>query len=329
MAADVQTPPPFQKQFKDITDRLIEDASFWESQTEGLLILASQDQFRLFHLPIDTSEYVAVAENVFLAPLFGLVSDWRDFYVLCVAQHTPKLYKGNFFGLEPVKVDLPGSIEEGLRIDEMRQKGEQQRSKRANRDGFNGRGGERNSQDIERLRFWRLIDKQIGHKVTTKFPLILAGIESEVAEFRQLSKYPKLLSMHIDGSFSEADVNDLLEPAKAIYKEEVIEPEHYAQAERFRLLHAKDQTATEIETVARAAAEGKIETVLLPAYRRTADTIRDNELETDVIIMPPEPLAAAINTLVIEAWQKNARIINLRESEMPLGGVPVLAMLRY
>jgi hypothetical protein len=76
---------------------LHDDLSFWENQTPGLLICAAPGRLDMFHLPIDTEEYVAVDRQFHLAPVFGLLHDARDFYLLVLAQHNPRIYKGYAF----------------------------------------------------------------------------------------------------------------------------------------------------------------------------------------------------------------------------------------
>ncbi len=312
---------------------LMADQNFWEHQSDGLLVCASAGQFRMFSLPIDTEEYVAVDDSYHVAPVLGILNDMQEFYVLSIAQHNPKLFKGNLYGLEDAGLELPGSVHAGLNIDENNQKSEQSQSaggSSLNTAGFNGRGGARNPQEEDRMMFFRMIDKMIHDKTDTSLPLILAGIDAEVAEYRAISKHPQILEGSIAGSFRDAKPHDLFEPALAIIHQDVLQPHEEEAVAVFERLRGSNplRVASNPEEIEAAAAAGRVDTLLMCMRRYTTDTVRDNKNAVMRITFPDKKLRNTANLLAQTVAKMSGKVINLDDRLMP-HGASMAAILRY
>ncbi len=321
----------FISEFDNMLNSLAGNLEFWEHQTEGLLICSRPRELRLFHLPLDCEEYLAVADQFHLASVFGILNDLRDYYVLVVAQHSPRLLRGDFYGLQPAGVELLSSIKAGLKIDEMDQKNEQQVSSYGNRQGYNGRGGSKNPAEEERQRFWRVIDDRINKQADRNLPLLLAGIESEVSEYRAASRFPAILGTHIEGSFSGANPRDLFPKALEIILKEIINPEHNRIIKEYKELRGRSPGLVERDfaTINKAAAEGRIDKLLLSGVRYTTDTIRENIKSVPLVIFPPEESAQAINEIARIVYGSSGTIVNIEQTHMPVKGAQILAVMRY
>ncbi len=318
---------------KEHLDRTMASMAFFEDQTPGLLILAQEQGIRMFHLPVDTEEYVAVDDTFHLAPVMGLMHDTAEFYVLTVAQHTPALFRGDIYGLYPTDITLPQSMAAGLDLDEVHLKSEQSQSaggSSLNTAGFNGRGGARNPGEDDRMRFFRLIDNIIMHKADRSLPVVLAGIDAETAEYRHVSKYSHILQGTIAGSYSHAKPADLFEPAFAIVQQEIIAPRRQQAIERYQQLSGAnpERTAGEKDAIEAAAEQGRIETLLLRMTRTTTDTIRDTLQAATRISFPEKPLSASANKLAMKVASMSGTVLSLDDRQMP-GGRPMAATLRF
>jgi len=314
---------------------LIEDRGFWENQTEGLLICISPGTTRMFNLPMDTEEYVAVADHFHLAPIFGVLDDMQEYYVLLLAQHSPVLLQGNMYEIKPTAVALPETLETGLNIDEMNQKSEQQASARGSSLNqtatFNGRGGAKNPAEAERLRFWRMLDQILLNKVNTKLPLVLAGVESEVVEYRNISHYPKILKSAIHGNFSSTNLHDIFAPAMEVVRKELLNPKHDEIIAEYKRAkgQAPELAARDMAAIADAAEKGRIDKLLVADIRYTTDTVRDNNDAVPVITFPPEESAQALHDIALQVWNSSGKVVDIEQDHMPERGSLVLATLRY
>jgi hypothetical protein len=317
-------------QLADYLDQRLSDKTFLENQTQGLLLTAEKDLIQTFYLPVDTEEYTAVDTNYHLAPVLGLLHDQQMFFVLVVAQHSPRLLRGTMYGLQRTAVVLPESIESAFNIDEAGLQRELSQSA-GGKGGFNGRGGNRDTHEAERLRFFRLIDKQINKFVPKNAPLILAGTETEAATFRGISRHPHILSETINGGFFGGDqIHLMFEKARLIMDQEVVLPDHRLAVNEYDRLAGTNLQRIEHDptAIAEAAKQGRIKTLLLGLSHSTADTVRGSLKPVKRLSFPSDELSALANKAAAAVAQASGRVINVDQGLRP-GGKLLAAVLRY
>lgn len=310
-------------------EALVDDQAFWRDQTEGLIIAANPRQLTYFNLPITTDEYVAVDSHFHLVPLFSLESANKNYYVLVLAQHLPQLHQGDGYGLQENMLELPQSPEKALHIDEMQQKQQHYHGKAGGmatgqRAGSNAKdaGGE------ERLRFYRLIDQKLLNHLNTRLPLLLAGTSNDIAEYRSISNYPNLMRATLEGNHVNTPGGDLALMAwKEVYREIVLNEERQAVA-AFEERKAAHRSLSDLAQIVKAAEAGRVESLLLPMYTRTADTIDDHLVEQPKIIFSETPEQLAVDKAALHTWSLGGTILNLHPSVAPARFKPA-AILRY
>lgn len=322
-----------EKALCDMLEESLNNQQFWEAQTEGLLICAQPALIRLFHLPVDTEEYVAVDDNFHLAPVLGMLQEELEFYVLAVSRHDPKLFKGDMYGLYETGLELPQTPEKALNIDEVNQKSEHARSAAGPSQGptgFHGRGGARDPRQEDQARFLRIIDHMVCTHTKQPLPLILAGTDNETAEYRSLSKYRNTLSQTIPGSFSGAQPQELYGPAYEILRAEIVDTKHHEIFEEYETLKGAnpDRVATTKDAIAEAAEQGRIDKLLIGVIRTTTDTVRDTREAMARITFPEIGLSTIMNRIANQVWQTSGKIVGLDANQMPNSPLMV-ARLRY
>lgn len=314
-------------------DTIRDNLEFWKDRGRGLLICAEPGTITMLDLPMDTEEYVAVDDTYHLAPILAMLGDAREFLLLAIAQQQPKLYTGDMYCLTEMEIDLPANIRVALGIDEANQKTENQGSANGTSmqtGWFNGRGGARNPQEADRLRFFQLIDKHILDRTDRSLPLILAGIDAEVAEYRSLSKYPKILQESICGNHTETRPEELFDKAYSIITKELIQPEHDAAREEYERLQGAnpERVAHDRKSIEAAAEQGRIDKLLAMMSRRTTDTVQDKVEPVLRITFPEADFSKTLNGLAMQVWQMSGKVLSLMPGEMP-GGAQMVARLRY
>jgi hypothetical protein len=314
----------FNTEFKRICTDLLNDKDFWQNVSESLLLCVRPGKVKYFHLPVGSEEYVAVADHFHLSPVLGLRQDLVEYYVLAVAQHHPFLLKGDAYGLTFTDVKLPQTIEAALGIDEMHQKSIQFSGVRGSTEGeFHGHGSAKDTGDAERLQFFKIIDETINKKIGDKKPLILAGVEAEIAEYRPQSNYPNIVEPHIEGSFTKADADILHPKAQVIIQEQIITPAHKQVLETYQQLRGQAspkavETTPELKDAAKA---GKIATLLLGMSKVTQDNTRQ-------LIFPDDSASQAIDYVAQQVVSQSGEVITVAQDEMP-GNKLMLAINRY
>jgi hypothetical protein len=321
------------QELRDLLESAQNDIDFWKDRTSGMLLCTTPGMVRIFDLPVDTEEYAAVDDTFHLAPVLALLGDAREYYVLALAQQNPKIFKGDMYGLEIMDIGLPTTMREALGIDEPNQQSENQGSATGSslRTGwFNGRGGARDPQDVDRLRFYHLIDKMLCEKLDRSSPLILAAIDSESAGFCDLSKYPKKLQGTVPGNHTETRTEELFEKVYPIVQKELVQPEHDAAREEYERLSGANpsKVARDHDTIMEAAEQGRIDKLLAAMGRHTTDTVQDKIESVFRISFPEKEKSRLLNKLAIKVWQMSGKVMSLMPHEMP-HDAPMVARLRY
>lgn len=322
----------FIQEFSQKIDEIMSDILSFHDLPQGLLMCISPGVAEIFRLPIETKEYVVIDEQFYLAPILGLISDYQDFYLLVLSLHDPKLYKGDAYGLYPTSLKFDRSPDELLNIDEINTENVQAKSANGGGSGgYNGRGGEKDQANSDRQKFWRMIDRRIIKSDEQKLPLILAGVESEIAEFVSISSYPNILSSHLEGSYRTFKPNDLFPQVEQIIRQEIIEPEHQKIIAEYNRLSIKrsDLIVDNTQDITKASDQGMVDKLILAGLRFTADTIKEKSKPEYVLSFPSPSIAKKINLAALNAWHASAKVINLDMNQMPKIKTNMLAILRY
>lgn len=298
---------------------LHDNLGFWKEQTPGMLICVSDNGLKMYHLPVNTEEYMAIDSHFHLAPLLGIINDDHDFYVLELSEHNPRLLQGDMYGLRESCVSLPANIRDAIRIHE--KSGEEERHPENN--SFSHSAGYPS-------RFFKIIDKILMEKADKRLPLILAGTEPEVAEYRGLSRYPKILGSGVTNSYDKGQLRELFNKVNDIVHDEVVIPEHKSAIEEYMMLEqsSPERTASSEQEIFEAAEQGRIDKLFTKMSLETTDNVQDSLAPRTRITFFEPRLNSILSQLALKVWKMKGKVLNLLPSEMP-HSEPVVAKLRY
>ncbi len=137
-----------------------------------------------------------------------------------------------------------------------------------------GHGGKEPEIEIDAERFFRAIDRAIleHHSQPSRLPLLLAALPEHQSRFRALSHNSFLLADGIAIDPESLSAEQLRERAW-----QVMEPQYRARlaklTDQFGQAKASQLGLDELEAVAKAAAEGRVGTLLVEAGRQSAGSI--------------------------------------------------------
>lgn len=313
----------FAAEFEAACAQLDHDQEFWARGTESLLVCAAPGQFEQFNLPVDSDEHLTVAEQYYLSPILGLIDSLGEYYLLKVGLSEPALFKADSYGLSSVAVKLPDSIDTTLIIGDDRFTSKRPEGNQAHRPNSG-----RRDYAADQMHFFKLIDAIVCHSVDRQLPLILAGIEHEVAEYRGYSRHPRLLPDSVEGRHH--DLALLHAKAQAIMQRAVIAPAHQmALADYSRALGRTPAMAlTSRWQLDTAAASGRIDTLLIAMTSRTRSGLRSGASAVRKIVFPDREDSLLIDRIASQVARQSGRVINLLQDEMPHGKL-MLATARY
>lgn len=132
-----------------------------------------------------------------------------------------------------------------------------------------GHGSKKDELDIDQERFFRAVDRPIleHHSRPSELPLILAALTEYHTLFRRVSHNPFLMKMGIEMDASSLTTEQLRERAWA-----VVEPEYRARLRKlvdaFEEARSKGLGLDDLTSVAQAATESRVESLLVEAERK-------------------------------------------------------------
>ncbi len=95
--------------------KLYDDSSFWNQQTDGLAIFASKGFFETYHLPRTVREIHSISDRLHIVPMVTQLEPSGDYFILRIDLNNIALYRASKSEIVTDEVkDLPIRIEDVL-----------------------------------------------------------------------------------------------------------------------------------------------------------------------------------------------------------------------
>lgn len=251
---------------------LAEDGDFWNHALDGIAIFATSDLFKVYRLQRPVKELAVVANSFHTKPLMRILQSADRYYVLGLNREEATLFEGNRYALDEVELApaFPQTAADVVGVKE----GEPERKKRAyGREGpsLTTRHGTDVRQDLvdnETERFFRAVDEAVLEQYSrpSANPLLLAALPEHHHMFRAVSRNPFLLPHTIDTYPSAISLDQLRERAWQLLLPRYLE-RLSGLIDQFGASRAEDRSGADLAEIARAAAAGRIATLLIEADR--------------------------------------------------------------
>jgi hypothetical protein len=190
----------------------------WERRKQGLAIFHSESTSQIYWLSTALDEAVLVGRRFYLKRLLPAVRGNSQFYVLALSRDQVRLLKATWAGVERLEVPgLPANMELALNL-QASDRGEQVHSGMRGDLGkeaavFHGQGGRSDTLKTDIATYFRMIDRAVGCVLKKRsLPLVLAGVNYEVAMFRDVCRYD-FAEESLSGCFDHASDHELYEQA--------------------------------------------------------------------------------------------------------------------
>lgn len=300
---------------KEAVETLLQDALFWQYQSNSLAVFISEGMFETFRLPNRFTATVDIADRFYIKPLLRTITFPQSAYVLALAQNSVRLIKvaADTPARELQPADMPADIDSYLNLD------------LSGRATF-GKGSE--DGDLRAQQYTAAINKAILPVLRReKLPLILASAEPLASAYRRTNSYRFLAQETISGNPESLSPEQLAERARPIlddlYAQEIEEIR-----EDFQAKAAQGLGSTDLAHVARAAVYNAIDALMvdidqrIPGYvdEATAEVIESPEDDTSNYGVGDEILR---RTLIV-----NGKVYAVRSDDMP-NGAALAATFRY
>ncbi|MCC6133638.1 MAG: hypothetical protein IT186_27220 [Acidobacteria bacterium] len=260
---------------KDLNDQLSELSSmatpeFWRERTRGMAVFHAPGFTRTYRLTRPLPELVVVADSFHVKPIIRFLQSNKRFYLLSLSQKSVSLYVGSPASLKIADLSgLPASLKDVLGIDERREPAAGALGVGSGRSPvYHGRGTSEINKKEELAAYFRAIDQALWQVLKDeKAPLFLAGPSYYFPIYREISRYPNVAPVGIEGAFDGTSPDELHSRAWPIVSSHLETVDDAAIDEYHRLRDRK--LASEILTeVAQAAVHGRVRKLFLSEQKR-------------------------------------------------------------
>jgi hypothetical protein len=304
-----------------------EHAGIWANR---LILFRSPDAFRYFMLYRPMPDIETVDARFQVRPLLSALAREQSFHVLALSQRNIRLLRctqhraeeedmrdlvprnmQNWLNMSPPDHVLDSRSAAGPSIGTMK-------------GVLFGTGADRERQDAYLNNFFRAVDNGMSALLRNDTsPLLLAGVEADVAIYRRESAFPRLFKEYVHGSFDGLPDRELHERAVAVVMQSPGEELEKALAD-FNRHRDRGRVSADAREVIKAAFEGRVEDLF---FLETAD-LRGAWNEATHQVDTGDPREDLLNAAALRTILHRGRAFALQSQDMPVPG-HVAALLRF
>lgn len=281
----------------------LQTAHTWSN---SLIAFRSPGAFRHYWMRGRLKDLAVVSERFEVRPLLAALAREQRFHLLAIGRHHVRLFRSTPHHSEEVRLEgvAPQNMQEFLHTHEPDHLLEDRMSAGPSIGSMQGvlfgTGSEKQKEQDRFRHFLKEVERGVTKLLRQDAePLILAGVEYDVAIYRQLNTYPNLLEQAIHGSPERLTARDLDERAWEIVSQWPSEALQKALAD-FRKQSGAALVLGDTGAIVKAAAEGRVAGLFLSESAGMAG-------------QPDDPLnMAALETVLHGGWA-----FALNPAEMP------------
>ncbi len=336
--------PAEARQLLEPARNLIDDASFWRNQSDGLALLLSARDLHTYRLPLDLDERVVVGQQFHLKPLLPVLSGDGRFYVLALSQGGIRLLEGTRYSIDPVGLeDVPTSLAEALQFDDP-EKEFQFRTTTAPPHGqggptTSGTGGDRpavfygtgaaTEDDKQRIfRFFQKVDAGLQTRLgEDRTPLVLAGVDYLLPLYREASSYRHIVPEGVEGSPKELSDRELHRRAWELV-EPIFRQAQEDAARDFRVLAGQERATSDTRQAVAAAYYGRVDTLFVARGQELWGSFDPDTNEVHPHQERHEAHGDLLDMAAIATLFNGGTVFVVPADQVPGGGL-LAAVLRY
>ena len=316
---------------------LVEDYGFWQHQSLGLVLFLSDGMAQHHKVPVLLAQQVVVAPRFHLKPLLPVLTGEGAFLVLTITADRVRVFEASRFAMAEAEVpDLP----QGL--DEVTGEGDYENPLQASPTGRPTTGpaslakaqvygdSPEDWRKNRRVEFVRRISKAMeAHLASNPAPVVLVANAEAAGHVQKLTALGPFLAGMVQTNPEAMDEGALHRAAYGVVQPQ-LGASRTTAVERFHALLGADdiRAASGIEEVARAAYQGRADTVLLAegeALWGQYDPDTDEVQIGDEFADTGEDLLDAV---ALQTLRHGGRVHMMPHGQMPTGRLAT-AIMRY
>ena len=315
--------------------KLVENNTYWQRQSDGLVFYFSENEFLTFRIPRSFKEKAILADSYHIKPLITFLSAEGVFYVLAISKDSVSLFQATrqvVIRVDPK--DMPKKLSDALEHEDPEKEiqfhtkdlaGGKESSRPA---VFHGQGLPDEQQKNRIKRYFGKIDKALQKFFDIeKPPLVIAGVHYLHPIFKEASGYNNILEEGIEGNPEKLKPQEIHKKAWELVKPH-FKKDKKAALDMYQTQKAKGNTTDMLEEVIRQAYLENIATLFVARDEEKWGVYNPN---TDIVQSHAEQKPESIDLLDLAASKTllaNGRVFVLDKREVP-SDAGIAATLRY
>ncbi len=307
--------------------KLLDKPLFWQHNEKGLALFISENEFEYYRIPHSFKERVMVEDHFLITPLVPMISKEGSFCILALSQKNVRLLKCTRADVEEIELpDAPTNMEEFKKYD-VYEKNITAAGSTGSTNMFHGWGDGSVETDYVK-NYLKTIENDVTSILRKRNdPLILAGVNEAVAEYRKVNHYSRLMEQAIAGNPDPKSNEKVREEGWEIIESYFLK-DMYSDIKRFGDLSGSDKQSDNLTEIVEAAYYGKIDSLFVPIGEHSWGWF---DVERDVVHHSKEPKNGEhdlINMAAIKTLTQSGDVYALEKDEMPSNS-SIAAIFRY
>lgn len=309
--------------------KLLDQPSFWRHNDKGLALFISEEKFDYYRIPYRFDEQVMVSDHFLITPLIPMITLEGTFCTLALSQKNVRLLKCTRDSTEAITLkEAPTSLDEYLKYDVNEQHLQHHSGQGEGQAIFHGQGGSRDTDTQEIINFLKTIENEVTSAMKKRNdPLILAGVERAVAEYRKANHYSRLIDEAVQENPDPLSDEEVGKRSWSIIKSYFLK-NMYDDMDRFADLSGSEKRSDNLTQIVEAAYYGKVDSLFVPIGEHSWGWF---DQQRDVVHHSATPKNGEhdlINMAAIKTLTQSGNVYALEKNEMP-DSASIAAIFRY
>ncbi len=305
-------------------ERIAKSDEFTDLQHAGFAVFVSPAITEYYPLPINVSNLAIVSHRFHLKPLVRLITQPCEFYVLALSKEEVKLFKGDRYEMRKVHVpDLPQRVEEVVGT-ETSERHLQFHTKTKAPNGatrpaiYHGSSSWKDDQQKYLDRFLQQVNKSVTHfLINQKEPLLLAGVERMLTNYREVNTYPHLVKdIALKGNIESQTLAEIYHQALEILEPYFIQQEKET-VEKYFAHGTSAKFSTDLDEILRQASQGRVDTLLVAQGVREWGSFNQDTLRVTYTDEPQAEADDLLDIACIQTLRNGGKAFVLPPEEIP------------
>lgn len=318
---------------EDIQERLseakalLEQPLFWAHQDQGFAAYLDGSNLQTFKLPYPVKEQVYLKDHFLITPLLPMLALEGTFGILALSRKSLRLLHGTRHGMTDITPDgISRSEDQYLEVTPEKQLQFHTGAEGQNARFFgHGSGAEDKKVIVEQ--YFREVEKGITEKMNALGdPLVLAGLEENLALYRSFQKYGRMLDESVTGNPDEMMADDLkdagFEKIKGYFLKDLTQSlEAFSES-------PDGKVSNNMSDIIEATFHGRSDVIFLSTDESHFGKVDPESGAVHYAHEPGSEDIDLVNWLAIQGLKTGSSVFMLQKSEMPLHA-NVAARFRY